>query len=309
MAPAGRGRPPLVTGGGGFAGGHLVARLRARGDPPLAPGHAELDLLDGPAVRSFVAAGRPGAVFHLAALASVGRAWKAPAEPLVGNLEMTLNLLEAVRSEAPGATVVLAGSGEVYGPPGRLPVDEDAPLRPQNPYAVSKAACDLLGGQYADAFGLRVVRMRAFNHAGPGQSDDYLIGTLARQVAKARLEGRAEAVVRLGNVDAARDFTDVRDVVRAYVAALELPAGVYNVCSGRSRSARELAGAVGRACGVAVRVEVDPARVRAHEVPEVRGSAQRLRAATGWGPEVPLEQTLADAVEWWAERLRAGGDH
>ena len=305
MAPAGSGEPPLVTGGRGFVGGHLVARLRARGDAPLAPSRGELDLLDGPAVRSFVAERRPGSVFHLAALASVGRAWKAPAEPLIGNLEMTLNLLEAVRAEAPDAPVVLAGSGEVYGPPARLPVEEDAPLRPQNPYAVSKAACDLLGAQYADAHRLRVIRMRAFNHAGPGQSDDYLIGTLARQVAQARLEGRAEAVVRLGNVDAARDFTDVRDVVRAYVAALELPAGVYNVCSGRSRTARELAGAVGRAGGVAVRIELDPDRVRAHEVPEVRGSAERLHAATGWAPKIPLERTLADAVEWWAERLGA----
>jgi GDP-4-dehydro-6-deoxy-D-mannose reductase len=305
MAPADSPGPPLVTGAGGFAGGHLVARLRARGDAPLAPSHAELDLLDGPAVRSFVAAHRPAAVFHLAALASVGRAWKAPAEPLIGNLEMTLNLLEAVRSEAPDAPVVMAGSGEVYGPPARLPVEEDAPLRPQNPYAVSKAACDLLGGQYSDAHGLRVVRMRAFNHAGPGQSDDYLIGTLARQVAQARLEGRGEAVVRLGNVDAARDFTDVRDVVRAYVAAPQLPAGVYNVCSGRSQTARELAGVVGQACGIPVRIEVDPNRVRAHEVPDVRGSAERLHAATGWSPEIPLERTLADAVEWWKERLGA----
>jgi GDP-4-dehydro-6-deoxy-D-mannose reductase len=280
-----------------------VAHLREAGEAPLAPIHSELDLLDGGAVRAYVAEHRPRAVLHLAARASVARAWRAPAEPVIGNVQMTLNLLEAVRSEAPDASVVLAGSGEVYGPPARLPVDEDAPLRPQNPYAVSKAACDLLGGQYADAHDLRIVRMRAFNHAGPGQSDEYVVGTLARQVAEARLADRGEAVLRLGNVDAGRDFTDVRDVARAYAAAVELPPDAYNVCSGRSRTVRELAEMVGRAAGVETRIEVDPGRVRGHEVPEVRGSPERLREATGWTPEIPLERTLADAVAWWGDRL------
>ena len=146
-------------------------------------------------------------MFHLAALASVARSWRSPGETLVTNVQVTVNLLEAVRTGAPEAGVVVASSG---------------------------AACDLLAGQYADVFGIRIVRTRAFNHAGPGQSDDYVVGTLTRQVAEAEAAGTAEVVLRTGNPDSARDFTDVRDVVRAYRAAAELPAGVYNLCSGRA---------------------------------------------------------------------------
>ncbi len=153
---------------------------------------------------------------------------------------MTLNVLEAVRVETPKTPVLVASSGEVYGPPERLPIDEKAALRPQNPYAVSKAACDLLAGQYVDAHELRVVRTRAFNHAGPGQSDDYVVGTLTRQLAEAELRGHGRLVLRTGDIDSARDFTDVRDVVRAYAEAIELPPGTYNVCSGRATSIREL---------------------------------------------------------------------
>jgi GDP-4-dehydro-6-deoxy-D-mannose reductase len=296
---------PLVTGGGGFAGRHLVARLRELGDEPFAPSRSELDLLDAEAVRATVADLRPRAVFHLAAIASVPRSWEAPAEPLLDNLAMTLSLLEAVRLEAAEAAVVVASSGEVYGLPERLPLDEEAPLRPQNPYAVSKAACDLLAGQYADAHGLRVVRARAFNHAGPGQSDDYVVGTLTCQAARAELEGRSEVTLRVGNLESARDFTDVRDVARAYVAASGVPAGAYNVCSGRAVSVRELIDVLRRVAKVEVRSEVDAERMRGHDVPEIRGSAERLRAATGWGPEIPLEHTLRDALAAWRERLAA----
>ncbi len=292
----------FVTGGAGFAGRHLLDRLHAGADDVTAPTRAELDLLDADAVRQAVAAAAPRAVFHLAALASVGRSWETPAATIDANLRMTLNVLEAVRAEAPAATVLLSGSGEIYGPPARLPVDEDAPLRPQNPYAVSKAACDLLGGQYADAHGLHVVRTRSFNHAGPGQTDEYVVGTIARQIATAELAGEP-ALLRTGNPDSARDFTDVRDVVRAYVAALELPPGAYNVCSGRTATVRELVELARAAARVEVRHEVHPARVRAHDVPEVRGSSERLRAGTGWEPTIPLAQTVADALEGWRERL------
>lgn len=295
--------PPLVTGGGGFAGAHLVALLHERGEEPLAPSRLELDLLDADAVRAAVRETRPAAVFHLAALASVGRSWKAPSAPLLENLAMTLNLLEAARLEAPDASVLIAGSGEVYGAPESLPVEESAPLRPQSPYAVSKAACDLLGGQYADAHGLRVVRTRAFNHAGPGQSEDYVVSALARQVAEAERARRDEAVLRTGNLDSRRDFTDVRDVARAYAAAVELEAGTYNVCSGRARSAREVVEILRACAAVEIRQELDPERVRSHDVAEVRGSAERLRAATGWGPEIPFERTVRDALVDWRERL------
>jgi GDP-4-dehydro-6-deoxy-D-mannose reductase len=291
----------FVTGGSGFAGGHLLELLPGAS----APSRDELQLLDAAAVRAAVRDAAPDSVWHLAALASVGRSWEAPAETIADNVTMTANLLEAVRQEAPAATVVLISSGEIYGPPERLPVDEQAPLRPQNPYAVSKAASDLLGGQYADSTGLRVVRLRPFNHTGPGQSDDYVVGTLTRQVAEAEAAGAAEAVVRTGNPDSARDFSDVRDVVRAYVAAARLESGVYNVASGRAVSVRELIELVRGAARIPVRHEVDPARVRAHDVPEVRASAERLREATGWTPEIPLERTVADALEAWREALGA----
>jgi GDP-4-dehydro-6-deoxy-D-mannose reductase len=289
----------LVTGGAGFAGRHLRALL----PEAVSPSRSELDLLDAGAVRSAVRDASPAVVFHLAALASVRRSWDAPAETLTANVAMTANLLEAVRLEAPEATVVVIGSGEVYGPPESLPVDEDAPLRPQNPYAVSKAACDLLAGQYADAFGMRVVRMRPFNHAGPGQSEDYVVATLTRQVAEAEAAGRDEVLLRTGNPDSARDFTDVRDVARAYVSAESLEGGAFNVASGRAVTVRDLIELVRSASRLPVRHEVDPARMRAHDVPEVRGSAERLREATGWRPEIPLERTVADALEDWRERL------
>jgi GDP-4-dehydro-6-deoxy-D-mannose reductase len=289
----------FVTGGAGFAGRHLRALL----PEAVSPSRSELDLLDAGAVRSAVRDASPAVVFHLAALASVRRSWDAPAETLTANVAMTANLLEAVRLEAPEATVVVIGSGEVYGPPESLPVDEDAPLRPQNPYAVSKAACDLLAGQYADAFGMRVVRMRPFNHAGPGQSEDYVVATLTRQVAEAEAAGRDEVLLRTGNPDSARDFTDVRDVARAYVSAESLERGAFNVASGRAVTVRDLIELVRSASRLPVRHEIDPARMRAHDVPEVRGSAERLREATGWRPEIALERTVADALEDWRERL------
>jgi GDP-4-dehydro-6-deoxy-D-mannose reductase len=288
-------RRAFVTGGSGFAGRHLLGLI----PDAVAPTRGELDLLDSAAVRAAVGRARPDAVFHLAALASVGRSWRAPTETLTANLTMTVNLLEAVRLEAPGAVVLVASSGEVYGPPERLPVTEDAPLRPQNPYAVSKAACDLLAGQYADSFDMRVVRTRAFNHAGPGQGPEYVLGTLTRQVAEAEATGAAEVVIRTGNPDSARDFTDVRDVVRAYLAAAELPPGVYNVCSGHATSVRSLVELVRRATHLRVRHEVDPDRLRAHDVPELRGSVERLREASGWTPEIPLERTVEDALKAW----------
>jgi GDP-4-dehydro-6-deoxy-D-mannose reductase len=301
-AGEGTGGGVLVTGGQGFAGTHLIELLRSRGGDVAAPGRDELELLDADAVRTAVRDMAPSAVYHLAALAHVGQSWADPAATLQANVGMTLNVLEAVRLEAPDASVLLAGSGEIYGPPAALPVAEDAPLRPQNPYAVSKAACDLLGGQYADATGLHVVRLRPFNHTGPGQSDDYVAGTITRQVAEAERAGRP-AELRTGNPDSARDFTDVRDVVAAYAELPALPAGAYNVCSGRSATVRDLVELVRSAARVEVHHEVDPARVRAHDVADIRGSAERLHAATGWTPSIPLAQTVADALGTWRERL------
>ncbi len=296
--PADRLNRVLVTGGAGFAGRHLVEHLRSRGDEVTAPPREVLELENPDALRGAVSALRPDVVYHLAAEASVPASWEDPGATLTANLTTTLNVLEAVRHEAPEARVLLAGSGEVYGEPDALPVTEEAPLRPQNPYAVSKAACDLLGGQYAVAHGLNVVRSRAFNHAGPGQSDLYVVGALTRQVAEAEAAGQSEVTIRTGNADSRRDFTDVRDVVRAY-ALIEEP-GVYNVCSGRTASVHDLLSILDAATPLALSHEIDPARVRAHDVPEIRGAAGRL---DGWEPEIPLELTVADALEWWRTAL------
>jgi GDP-4-dehydro-6-deoxy-D-mannose reductase len=304
----------VITGASGFAGGHLAAACLAAGDEVVSltrggagPGGIAVDLLDGGATRAAIAAARPDVVYHLAALAHVGRSWDDPAATLAQNQAMTLGVLEAVCAEAPAATVVLASSGEVYGPPASLPVDESAPLRPQNPYAVSKAACDLLGGFYADAHGLAVVRARAFNHAGPGQPPIYALASFARQVAAGVEAGDNPIRVVTGSPDTRRDYTDVRDVVRAYrLLAATGGAGVVNVCSGRTASARELIAALGRVVGAEIEHVVDERLVRAHEVHEIRGSAARLRELTGWDAEIPLETTLADTVDWWRSEIRAG---
>jgi len=294
---------PLVTGGGGFAGCHLVEHLTGEGHPPSAPLHAELDLCDRESVVAAVGELRPAAVFHLAAFSSPKLSWNRPDEALLTNIRMTLNLLEAVREQAPAATVVLVGSGQIYGEPATLPVAEDAPLEPGNPYAVSKAACDMLGHQYAQAYGVRVIRLRPFNHAGPGQSDEYVLSSLARQVAEAEAAGGGEAVLRAGDTSAARDFTDVRDVVRAYALAAEVEPGAYNVCSGRCVTVAELIEVVAAEARVPVRTEVDPALLRAHDPREMRGSHERLTAATGWEPQVPLTETVRATLDWWRARI------
>jgi GDP-4-dehydro-6-deoxy-D-mannose reductase len=258
-----------------------------------------LDLRDPEAVRETFARVAPDWVAHLAADASVGQSWRDPAGTLRNNLESTLNVLDA----AGDATVLVAGSGEIYGPPSEIPVTERHELRPQNPYAVSKAAADMLGGFYADAHGRRVVRTRAFNHFGPGQTDLYVVAAFARQIAEAEGAGQEEVVVRTGNLDARRDFTDARDVVRAYALLLESgEPGAYNICSGTSRSAADILAALAQESPLDVKHETDPARLRTHEVMDIRGSHDKLTSATGWQPEIAFEQTIRDTLDWWRSR-------
>jgi len=296
--------PVLITGGRGFAGTHLARALHAHGRAPSAPSRSELDLLDPDATGAAVRSLRPRTIFHLAAFSSPGRSLDRPEEALIGNVRMTLNLLEAVRAEAPAATVVLVGSGQIYGAPDGQPITEDALPAPRNPYAVSKATADMLGHQYAVTYGLRIVRARPFNHAGPGQSDEYVLGTLARQVAEAELAGARETVLHTGDVSVARDFTDVRDVVRAYelLAVCAEPAA-YNVCSGRATRLAELIDLLRSFARVEIRQEVDPARLRRDDPRELRGSRDRISDATGWEPEIALARTVADALESWRSRL------
>ncbi len=296
----------LITGGTGFAGRHLAEHCAASGDEvsTLArAGDLRVDLLDAEATARGIAEAAPEVLYHLAAQAHVGRSWRDSSATLLGNVAMAANVLEAVRAHAPEAVVVAISSGEVYGPPERVPTDERAPLRPQNPYAVSKAATDLLACFYADAHGLRVVRPRAFNHAGPGQEPIYAVATFARQVALGLEAGEDPVRVITGNPDTRRDYTDVRDVVRAYrlLAAHGEPGEAYNVCSGATASAAELVRMLAEQAGVEVDHQIDPGLVRSHEVMEVRGAPDKLRAATGWEPRIALTDTLRDTVRWWRE--------
>jgi GDP-4-dehydro-6-deoxy-D-mannose reductase len=303
----------LITGAGGFAGRHMVDLAAAEGAEVLAANRSgepvvgatatvRLDLLDREATRAALRDARADRVFHLAAEASVAASWRDASGTIRRNLEMTTSLLDAVEAETPGATVLIAGSGEVYGPPlpGRLPVDEDHPLRPQNPYAVSKATVDLTAGWYSDAGRVQTVRARAFNHAGPGQSGAYVVGGFVERIAEL-LDATPHdepLVLRTGNTKARRDFTDVRDVVRAYwqLAAKGEP-GPFNVCSGHAMSVQGIVDELGRRLGRKIVQRDDPALMRPLDVPEIRGSHARLTEAVGWTPVIPFAQTLADALE------------
>ncbi|HSO98734.1 MAG TPA: GDP-mannose 4,6-dehydratase [Solirubrobacteraceae bacterium] len=305
----------LITGASGFAGAHLARLCTDAGDAVTGvsrsggPGCLVLDLLDAPAVTELVASVRPQVVYHLAALSSVGRSWEAPAQTLAANIGGAVNLLEAVRSGAPAARVVWASSCEVYGVPERLPIRESAPLAPANPYAVSKTAGEQLVRVYAAAYGLQVVIARPFNHTGPGQRGIFIVSSLARQAAEARLAGAAALCVVTGNPDTRRDFTDVRDVVRAYrllAGSASATGAVFNVSTGRSISAAEQVALLGELLdGIDVEHIVDPARVRAHEVMDLSGSPERIREAVGWQPEIPYRVTLRQTIEWWERELSA----
>jgi GDP-4-dehydro-6-deoxy-D-mannose reductase len=307
----------LITGASGFVGGWLAQLCADAGDEvigvsrsgatPAGRGLA-LDLTDGPAVASALEEILPEAIYHLAALSHVGRSWEQPAETMAENVSGAVALLEGIRHVTPGARVLWASTCEVYGPPAALPVLEDAPLAPANPYAVSKAAGDMLAGVYASAHGLSILRARPFNHVGPGQLPIFIVSSLAQQAARARVDGASELTIVTGNPDTRRDYTDVRDVCRAYrdLVGADAEPGVYNVSSGESVSAREMVALVAELIDpITVTHEIDPARVRAHEVMENRGSAAKLHAAVGWERKIPLRQTVADTIAWWESELRA----
>jgi GDP-4-dehydro-6-deoxy-D-mannose reductase len=293
----------LVTGAHGFVGPYLSAHLEAAGDEVVGLG-PEVDITDGEAIRDAVVAARPDAVYHLAAASHVGSSWSAPVEVLRINAEGTLNLLLA--AEAAGAErVLVVGSAEEYGivDPSALPLVETFPLRPVTPYGASKVAAEVVGLQAFLGRGLPVVLARPFNHLGPGQSDRLVASTLAHQVARNELEGTD--VVQAGDLTPRRDFTDVRDVVRAYRLLVTdgQPGEAYNVCSGVDVPISEVADALIAQARRPMRVELDPSRLRPVELPALRGDPGKLRAATGWTPEIPLERTLSDLLGWWRRRV------
>jgi GDP-4-dehydro-6-deoxy-D-mannose reductase len=242
-------------------------------------------------------------VYHLAALTHVGASWDDPAETMRVNAIGTVAVLEAAWRCDPTPTVVLVSSAEVYGQGDGSPVSEHAPLRPISPYAASKVAAEFAGVQAHLGRGLRVVRARPFNHIGAGQSDSFVVSALARRIAAAERAGGGE--VRVGNLSSLRDFTDVRDVVRAYrlLAAAGEPGEVYNVCSGEAIEIAEVARRLRALVEVDVELITDPALYRPADVPVFLGDNARIGALTGWKPEISLDDTLVDVLDWWRGEL------
>ncbi len=265
----------------------------------------ECELRDPSSVRRAVETARPDVVFHLAAQSFVPSSWTAPGDTVTSNLSGQINLFESIRFLDLDPVVQIACSSEQYGlvKPDEVPIRESNPLRPLSPYAVSKVGQDFLGYQYFQSYGLKVIRTRGFNHTGPRRGDVFVTSNFARQIALIEL-GQAEPVIRVGNLDAVRDFTDVRDMVRAYWLAVTRgkPGEVYNIATGRGQTIREMLDRLIALARVEVKVETDPARLRPSDVEILVGDSSKFRADTGWEPQVPFDKTLADTLEFWRER-------
>ncbi len=316
----------LITGITGFAGSHLAdyvlaehpgvevwgtCRWRSRRENiEHLEGRirlVECELADPTAVERALQAAKPDAIFHLAAQSFVPTSWVAPAETFHVNVTAQIHLFEAIREiqKQDGAfdpVVQIACSSEEYGlvHPDETPISESNPLRPLSPYAVSKVAQDYLGYQYFRSYGLRAVRTRGFNHEGPRRGEVFVMSNFARQIAAIE-NGHQAPVMRVGNLDSVRDFTDVRDMVRAYwlAATRGEPGEVYNIASGRGITIREMLDKLLAMSTVEVKVETDPDRLRPSDVEVLLGDSSKFRAATGWEPRLTLETTLADTLDYW----------
>jgi GDP-4-dehydro-6-deoxy-D-mannose reductase len=293
-----------ITGASGFVGGHLVPRLEAEGFRVDASDR-ELDVTDLGALEERFAASRPEAIIHLAAQSSVAVSWREPLLTYRVNYVGTRTLLEAARRVVPKVRLLLVSTADLYGSsePGGAPFEESSALRPRSPYARSKAAADLLGGAFADR-GLHVIRVRPFNHTGPGQTDAFVLASFARQVAAIEA-GASRAVMRVGNLDSVRDFLAIDDVVEAYVRLLDpaIAPGVYNVASGAGIRIGDALAGLCELAGVEPRVVVDPGFFRPTDV--AIGRADRLRAATGWVPGVAFRELLRRLLDDWRARISA----
>ena len=318
----------LITGITGFAGSHLAEYLlEHHGDVRVVGTHRwrspldnvegildrielrETDLRDLHSVYRTLEAVRPDYVFHLAAQSFVPTSWSAPASTLETNVIGQTNIFEAVRALALDPVIQIACSSEEYGlvHPDETPIRETNPLRPLSPYAVSKISQDYLAYQYFQSYGLKTVRTRGFNHTGPRRGKVFVTSNFAMQLAKIEA-GLQEPVIRVGNLDAIRDFTDVRDMVRAYYLAVTRarPGEVYNIASGKGITIRELLDRLIELAAVEVSIEQDPERMRPSDVEILLGDSSKFRADTGWEPQIPFEQTLKDTFEYWRRRIAAG---
>ncbi len=315
----------LITGITGFAGSHLADYLVRCGGIEI---HGidrwrsktenvdhlqgkiamhDCDIRDASSVRSIMEKIRPDRIFHLAAQSFVPTSWSAPEETLTTNIVGQLHVFEAVRQLGINSRIQVAGSSEEYGlvPPEQLPIKETTLLCPLSPYAVSKVGQDLLGFQYFMSYKMHIVRTRGFNHTGPRRGDVFAESDFARQIARIE-KGLQEPVLRVGNLEAKRDFTDVRDMVEGYWLALEkgAPGEVYNICSGLSFSIGEILERLLALSSAKIRITEDPARLRPSDVPYLVGDCSKFSEATGWRPRIPIETTLRDLLAHWRQRIR-----
>jgi GDP-4-dehydro-6-deoxy-D-mannose reductase len=315
----------LITGITGFAGSHLAeyilaehpgvrvcgfVRWRSRMDNILSiQGKVELheaDLKDIVSLKKALAEIKPDRIFHLAAQSFVPTSWKLPAETFAINAVGQVNLFEAVLDLKLDPKIQVAGSSEEYGQvyPDEIPMKETNPLRPLSPYAVSKVAQDLLAYQYHKSYGLRTVRTRGFNHTGPRRGDVFVTSNFAKQIAEIE-KGKRPPVLSVGNLDARRDFTDVRDVVRAYWLAAEKgeDGEAYNIGSGKAMAMKEMLDKLLALTKVDVKIQVDPARLRPSDVPILLSDSSKFMTLTGWKPRIPLDRTFKDLLDYWRERV------
>jgi len=302
----------MVTGEAGFVGGFIRQALVAENNAypfELIPS-PDLKLRDADGLASICAAISPDYVIHLAAQSFVPASFSNPRETYEINFLGTLNLLQALKLSGFNGRFLFVGSGDTYGlvAPEALPLTENSPLKPRNPYAVSKVAAEALCYQWSQTEGMDIVMVRPFNHIGPAQSEQFVVADFAQQVMKIKL-GLLDPEICVGDIDVTRDFTDVRDVVRAYLMLLSRAGGsgeIYNVCTGMEHSIRKILQRLLALAGVAADIRQDPARSRASEQRRIYGAYDKLHHATGWQPEIALEQSLLDNLNYWERKLKNG---
>lgn len=313
----------LITGISGFVGSHLADYLlelnvdvygtyRWRSNL-MNIGHIkrnvslrEADLRDLASLVGVMREVQPDYVFHLAAQSYVPASWTSPEKTMAVNAGGTVNVLEAIRLTDIDPRILICGSSEEYGlvHQDEVPISEDQPLRPMSPYGVSKVAADLLGYQYHQSYGMKTVRTRAFNHTGPRRGEVFVVSTFCKQIAMIE-KGWQPTVIYVGNLDAQRDFTDVRDMVKAYWMALHSCdwGDVYNICSGRTHRIRNVLEDLLKMATKKIGIKTDPTRMRPSDVPVLLGSPTKFQSKTGWEAEIPFHVTLNDTLEYWRHRM------